>query len=47
MLKATQKLIVDIEEAEEDIPLHGMINDDEARHTEKAWTRSSRTWQQI
>ena len=31
MLKATQKLIVDVEEAEEDIPLHGTINENEAR----------------
>ena len=31
MPKATQKLMVDVEEAEEDVPLHGMINEDEAR----------------
>ena len=31
MPKATQKLTVDIEEAEEDVPLHGKINEDEAR----------------
>ena len=31
MPKATQKSIVDVEEAEEEIPLHGMINEDEAK----------------
>ena len=31
MLKATQKSIIDIDEAEEEIPLHGSINEDEAK----------------
>ena len=31
MPKATQKLIVDVEEAEEEIPLHGTINEEEAK----------------
>ena len=31
MPKATQKAVIDVEEAEEEIPLHGSINEDEAK----------------
>ena len=31
MPKATQKSIVDVEDVDEDIPLHGTINEEEAR----------------
>ena len=34
MPKATRKAVIDIEEAEEEISLHGLINEDEAKvHT--------------
>ena len=32
MPKATQKSVVDIEEAEEETPLHGAINEEEAKN---------------